>query len=225
MAGRKKEHVVDVFLTAPWWISLVFAVALYLALSFVLPPLGAGTPLLRGLAGSAKMLAPYLALTFAVLAPVAYWRQSHQRGSSDGDTGLDSVRALSWKEFEALAGESFRRLGYEVQEMGSTAPGCGIDLLLRRDRGKTIVQCKQWRSRRVGVKPLRDVYDAMLAVKADGALFETSGDYTSEARAFAEDKPIGLINGPALLELVERVRKIDPPQHAATPRREPTLRS
>ena len=223
MARRKKDNVVDVLLAAPWWTSLAVAAAVYLALRFVLPPLGAGNPMLRGLAAGGALIAPYLALSFAVLAPLAYLNRLYRRWLLDRQTSLESIRSLPWREFELLVGEGFRRLGYVVQEAGGAAPDGGIDLVLRKDGRTTIVQCKHWQTRHVGVKPMRELYGVMTAESADGAVFVTSGDYTPEARAFAEDKPIGLVNGPALVELIDRVRQRTPPR-TMTQRREPTLR-
>jgi restriction system protein len=68
------------------------------------------------------------------------------------------------------------------------------------------VQCKHWRERRVGVKPIRELYGMMIGEQATGALFITSGGFTAEATSFAQNKPIGLIDGPALLELVQAVQ-------------------
>ena len=55
------------------------------------------------------------------------------------------------------------------------------------------------------------------------AIIAPADDYTREAKAFAEAKPIGLIDGKGLLELVERVRTRPPQQTESKPeRREPT---
>jgi len=173
----------------------------------------------------AKAMAPIIAVALAVAAPIAYFRQRQRRRLLDAQTGLESIRALSWQDVERLVGEGFRRLGYAVEEQGGATPDAGIDLVLRKDGAKTIVQCKHWRSKQVGVKPIRELYGVMVAEKADGASFVASGDYTREAKAFTEGKPIGLIDGKVLLELVERVRAPAPSAPgAASQRRDPTLR-
>ena len=50
----------------------------------------------------------------------------------------------------------------------------------------------------------------MTAENASDCIVVSSGTYTSEARLFAENKPIWLIDGPELLKLVAEVqRKVD----------------
>jgi restriction system protein len=115
---------------------------------------------------------------------------------------LDSIRALPWPAFARLIGEAFRQKGFSVEERGSADADGTIDLVLRRGGAVTIVQCNRWQEQRVGVEPIRELYGAMTGENASGALFITSGRFTAEATAFAQTKPIGLIDGPALLELV-----------------------
>src|SRR5690606_18789440 len=43
-------------------------------------------------------------------------------------TGLESIAALSWLEFELLVGEAFRARGYRVEETGLGGADGGIDL-------------------------------------------------------------------------------------------------
>ena len=65
----------------------------------------------------------------------------------------------------------------------------------------------------------------MVAEKADGALFVASGDYTLEARVLADGKPVGLIDGKGLPELVERFRTPGSQATGVIPeRREPAVR-
>lgn len=46
----------------------------------------------------------------------------------------------------------------------------------------------------------------MTAERANDCIFVSSGNYTAEARLFAEDKPIWLIDGSELLDLVSSVQ-------------------
>ncbi|MFP3449609.1 restriction endonuclease, partial [Pseudomonas sp. SIMBA_067] len=53
---------------------------------------------------------------------------------------------MSWREFERLVGEAYRRLGYVVNVVGQGGADGGVDLVLIRPREKILVQCKQWRA-------------------------------------------------------------------------------
>jgi len=56
-------------------------------------------------------------------------------------------------------------------------PDEGIDLVLKKNGNTVFVQCKQWRSTKVGVNIVREVYGVMTAKKADSAIVKAgSGD-------------------------------------------------
>ena len=121
-------------------------------------------------------------------------------------TGLDSLRAMRWREFEMLVGEAFRRQGYAIEETGLGGADGGIDLILRKDGKTTLVQCKQWRTQRVDVKVVREMFGLLTHHGAAAVKIVAVGDYTADAQRFAEGKPIELIHGEALLKTVREVQ-------------------
>lgn len=151
-----------------------------------------------------------IALLFAglilVAGGVASLKKAHRRRLYESQTGIASIRKLTWREFERLIGEVFRRRDYEVTETGGGGADGGIDLVLRRGNEKAVVQCKQWRTYKVAVQPIRELYGVMVAERAQRAIFVTSGIYTREARSFAEGKPIELVDGEQLVELMQLVK-------------------
>jgi restriction system protein len=106
-----------------------------------------------------------------------------------------------------LIGEAYRRQGYEVIENGGGGADGGIDLVLHGRGGKTLVQCKQWKVFKVGVGPVRELFGVLMSEKADRAIFVTSGVYTQEAKNFANGKPLELIDGARLSQLIEPARR------------------
>jgi HJR/Mrr/RecB family endonuclease len=50
------------------------------------------------------------------------------------EAGLDSLGRMTWREFEMLVGEDFRRSGYSVKETGLGGADGGIDLTLQKLR-------------------------------------------------------------------------------------------
>lgn len=44
---------------------------------------------------------------------------------------IEEVRQLSWRQFESIIGEAFRRRGYTVMENAVDGPDGGVDLVLR----------------------------------------------------------------------------------------------
>jgi len=129
-------------------------------------------------------------------------------------TGLDSLRAMSWREFEMLVGEAFRRQGYAIQETGLGGADGGIDLVLRKDGKTTLVQCKQWKTQRVDVKVVREMFGLLAHHAAAAVKIVAVGDYTADALRFAQGKPIELIHGEALVAMVREVQTLTPAKAA-----------
>jgi restriction system protein len=80
----------------------------------------------------------------------------------DAQTGIDSIRATSWSDFELMVGEAFRRAGYAVEERGGRSPDGGVDLVLRGDGERVVVQCKHWKDRLVGVSVVRELLGTVM---------------------------------------------------------------
>jgi len=210
MGTRKRENIFDVLLTLPWWASLVAAVVVFILFKYLVPAMVLGDRFLGMLAGGLKRAAPYIAILLLAIAPVAYLRRLLRRRFLGGQADLDSLCAMSWQQFERLVGEGFRRLGYSVEDKSGAAQEGGIDLVLRKNGATTLVQCKQWRAKQVDISAVRELYDVMVAEKTNDALLITTGRFTLDTVAFATGKPIGLIDGNALLELVQSVQKGGP---------------
>jgi restriction system protein len=60
--------------------------------------------------------------------------------------------------------------------------------------------------RTIGVELVRQLYGAMVGEEAHAAIFVTSGSYTPDAIAFASNKPIKLVDGHDLDEMLRGVQ-------------------
>jgi restriction system protein len=89
---------------------------------------------------------------------------------------------------------------------GGGADG-GIDLVLIKVGNRTLVQCKNWMSNKVGVTTVRELFGVMTAKAAAGGIVVCSGQYANEAIEFAKGKPISLIDGAALSRLIGDVQE------------------
>ena len=119
----------------------------------------------------------------------------------------DDPTRLTWSEFERLIAEFYRRQGATVSTRGGPTSDGGVDLTITDRTGhRLIVQCKHWKSRRVGVKPLRELWGVMSDEKADGAIFVTSGSFSPDAADFARGKRLELIDGPKLRTMIAEVK-------------------
>lgn len=113
---------------------------------------------------------------------------------------------MSWRDFERLVGEAFRRRGYTVEETGLGGADGGIDLILRRNGQRTLVQCKQWRRQKVPVNVVREMFGLLAHHNAHAVQIAASGGFTPDAARFAQGKPIELIDGAALLGMIREVQ-------------------
>lgn len=216
MRRRNRPHLLRELATLPWWISLVLAVIVYTALKWVFPAFAGRNVLFKGIAEALGNNAAFFSAPFLVVTLIAAFNAFRRRKLLDDQTGLDSLKTVSWQDFELLVGEAFRRQGFVVEESGGSAPDGGVDLVLLRSGKKTVVQCKRWKNAQVGVTLIRELYGVMVAERADRCVFVSSGTFTAEAIAFAEGKPIDLINGRGFAELVKVLQpagKATAPQH------------
>ena len=146
-------------------------------------------------------------LLFGAVGAVSRWidRRS-DRTRLDSQTGIDSIRRLSWQEFERLLGEAFRRQGFQVIRRGGAGPDGGVDLELRSDDEKLLVQAKHWRSRVVRLPQVRELWGAVADEHAHGAIFVTSGSFTDDAQRWTATKNLTLIDGAQLVGLIASVQ-------------------
>jgi len=201
-----KQSVADLLMKAPWWVSALLAVLAYVGLRWALPVMVGEDKVLQAFASGAVKLAPVAALAFGIIAVASALFGIKCRKLVDNQQSLETLRATSWKDFEFLVAEAYRRQGFAVEySLGKGADG-GVDLVLRKDGATFLVQCKRWKVLSVGAPVIREMCGIMTSANADQAIIVTSGRFTNEARAFASNKPIQLVDGPQLLALVKSVQ-------------------
>jgi restriction system protein len=213
MGRRRNESLMDTLVGLPWWVGVGVGLVGFAAIRWVF---GAFLSAFGGPFGSAigsqlsgGMLTPlaWLFLLMCCIAALFSWIRSRQRSRLlDGQRSIDSIRGMSWRAFEQLVGEAYRRQGYQVTETGHGGADGGVDLHLRRDGRTTLVQCKHWRSQRVGVSVVREMYGLLAHHGADTVKIVCTGVFSADCEAFARGKPIELVDGPAVLALVRSVQ-------------------
>lgn len=220
--GRGRRGFFDDLSQLPWPVALVVGLVGYAGIRYGVPAVFARQdgPFAQGLATASAGLAPvaWLFLTACALcALVAFVNARKRRRLLDSRTGFESLAAISWRDFERLVGEAYRRQGYHVAETGLGGPDGGVDLILRKDGRRTLVQCKQWRRRQVPVNVVREMYGLLAHYNADEVRIATVGGFTRDAARFAAGKPITLIDGATLLALVHSVQAGTRPAVPAQP--------
>lgn len=191
--GRARLGLLDDLAVLPWPVGLVVGVLGFLAIRYGIPAYFSGQagPFAQAFAQSN----PFAVLAWVVLAAcalaslVSFLDARLKRRLLDTRTGLDSIAALGWRDFKRLVGEAFRRQGHTVEETGLGGADGGIDLILRCNGKRTLVQCKQWRRDKVPVNVVREMYGLLAHHRADEVRIATLGGFTRDAARFAEGKP------------------------------------
>lgn len=230
MPRKRKSFFVDL-IGAPWWLSLVLAAGAWLVGELVgaygeslagLPAHQVHVQILTQLVPAATLFLRFLALVFCFTAVVSFFRRRRRAKLLKTHTDLQSIRDLSWQDFERYVGEVYRRLGYTVEETGPGADG-GVDLIARKNGEKVLVQCKRWRTDKVGVEKARELFGVVKAEGATKGVLVTSGAFTPAAVEFAQSKADGqldLVDGEGLVRLIggaaDTPRSLDPPGERAS---------
>ncbi|WDS35277.1 restriction endonuclease [Pseudoxanthomonas sp.] len=213
MGRRRREGGIGVLAAMPWPVGLIAGIMGYIAVrhGVVWWMTHHGGLLASGFKQhDGSTLAPLAWLVLAVCwlgALMSFFRSRQRRKLLDTRTDLESLSQGGWRQFELLVGEAFRRQGYAVEETGLGGADGGIDLILRKDGRRTLVQCKQWKRQQVGVSVVREMAGLLAHHQAHAVKIVCIGSYTKDAERFAQGKPIELMGGEQLLEMIRAVQR------------------
>lgn len=211
------EDLMSIAARMSWQAGVTAAVLSWAALHFAavhFTPSGAATTVgqlgpyaARSLLGTLATLLQYvIPVCFLMGALASRLTQSQARGLFRQARlgGPETVRSMTWREFEQLIGQVLRGRGYHVSR-SEPGPDGGVDLVATKGSERVLVQCKHWRTQRVGVKVVRELHGVVAAQGASGGYVVTSGVFSQEAWAFAQSCNIELVDGEKLGSLIREV--------------------
>ncbi|MGQ0510456.1 MAG: restriction endonuclease [Betaproteobacteria bacterium] len=173
-----------VLLRSPWWVSLLLTLAIFAGLRLVIP----------------WYYAAFGSLPIFIIGLVAAWRQLRAPSVERIAESMDRLRAMNWDAFSVLIEEGFRREGYVVARSGDAQ----ADFELTRAGGLTLVAARRWKAARTGVEPLRELKSAGEKRDAAECLYVMAGGLSEQARSFAAQNRIRLIEGAELAQLARK---------------------
>ena len=171
---------------APWWLSVLIAAALFMAVRQFMPDYAAVAA----------------TLPFLGIAGYAGWRQSRALSPEHAGEALAALRAMSWQEFAAIMETAFRGDGYEVVVLSRGA----ADFELRKGGRFALASCKRWKVAQTGIEPLRELVAAKEAAGAQECIYVAAGELSQNARQFAAQKDIRLLCDADLAQMLARTR-------------------
>ena len=186
----------------PWWVSVIAAIVVYGLLHEALPRVEFETPVFHGFARVGSTLAAPFACLLLLVAVVSVTKSWKRKQLFHEQEDINDIRKLSWQQFEQYIGEFYRSQGYQVEETGLGGADGGIDLVAKRGSETLLIQCKHWRSNKVGVPVVRELLGVVTAEKAAGGVLVATGRFTRDAHEFSQGQNIQLIDGKTLTKMI-----------------------
>ncbi|MEY4429558.1 MAG: hypothetical protein RLZZ182_2247 [Pseudomonadota bacterium] len=112
---------------------------------------------------------------------------------------------IEWRRFEAVVERLFQQAGFESKSQSHGADeGVDVWLYSRNQPGEpvSLVQCKHWQGKRVGVDKIRELRGVMAARNVKRGQFATTSTFTPDAITFARENGVNLLDVDGLLGLI-----------------------
>ena len=186
MALIAKRSLFAILSRSPWWLSVLIAAAVFMAVRQFMPDYAA-------LAST---------LPFLGIAGYAGWRQTRVLSPERVGEALAAIRAMSWQEFAAKMEAAFRGDGYAVAVLTRGA----ADFELRKSGRVALACCKRWKVAQTGIEPLRELWLATESAGAQECIYVAAGDLSQNARQFAAQKQIRLLCDTELAQFLARAK-------------------
>ncbi len=178
-----ENSLLAMLLRWPWWVAALVAAAA-IALIQIFVPIG------FAIAASAP---------FIVVAVYRAWKQLSAPSEAQVAKKLDKLREMPLDEFEGALRVAYSQEGWTVTRVS----GGQADLELDRHGRKILVACRRWKAGRTGIEPLRELDAVRKSRDAQGGIYVAAGEITEQARTFAKEKNIEILEGAALVEKLE----------------------
>ena len=204
----RQSSILEDTANLPWQVGVVFAVLCYPVAVFF-AKLFSSSQVLAGAGVAFLTIWPVFSGLFLLAALVSFLRGRKRQKMLQQNQSLEKIRGLSWRQFEQYVGEHFKDQGYFVVETPE-GPDGGVDLVLRKDGEKTYVQCKHWKSSKVGVEKVRALLGSMTSGGAHNGIFVITGYYTQAAKQFGNQHGIQMIDGTILEKMVDPKTAAEP---------------
>lgn len=186
-----EKSLFAMLLRSPWWVSFLVVGLIVLAAGALLPK---EYFVVGALAG----------FPIFVVGCIAAWKQLRAPNPARVAEMLDAVATMPWRTFADTLAAAWTREGYAVERL----PGNGAaDLSLAQGGGTTLVCARRWKAATHGVEPLRELHTAMQAWESQGGVYvATHGQLSDNARIFARDHGIVVLQGDAVAVLLLKQR-------------------
>ncbi len=179
-----------ILLRSSWWIGFAISAGFVVIAKAFLP----ADYFVFGALGSAP---------FFVIGCITAWRQLRAPSAARVAAALSAIREMPWSTFSGVMEDAFRRDGHTV----ARHTGPAADFKLTKNGRVTLVNCKRWKAVRTGIEPLRELIKARDACGAHDCIYVALGEITDNARKFAADSGVQILQGAELAGSMPRVNR------------------
>lgn len=175
-----ENSIFAILLRQSWWVSALAALATFgVVQNFI-----------------AWGYALFATTPFTVITLIVAWRQIRTPSAARVAKALEKTRSMSWEDFAQALERGFRAEGYTVQRVDGA-----VDFELEKLGYVTLVCARRWKAARTGVEPLRELVAAGEKRGARECRYVVAGGLTEQARAYAKQKGVKLLEGAELVRL------------------------
>jgi restriction system protein len=182
-----RNSLFAILLRSPWWISIGIAAGIVLLARASLREHYAVYGALAG--------APFL-----VVGLIAAWKRFRAPSPKQVAATMQAIRSMSWPDFSSTIENAFCRNGYLVAKLD----GPGADFAISKQGSMMLVSCKRWKASNNGIDAFHGLHNVMQARGAREAIYLAAGEISDNARRFAAEKKIRVVQGAELAQLVRR---------------------
>lgn len=184
-----KNSLFAVLLRSPWWVSVGVAAGIALVSKAALPE--------RFVVYGVISAWPFLGIGM-----IAAWKQFRAPSAARVAETLEKISMMSWRDFSGVVEDAFRHDGYSVARLG----GPEADFAISKAGKTALISCKRWKAASSGIEPLRDLQAEIEKQGAHEGIYLTTGTVSDNARQFAADKKVQLVQGAALARMLLAMR-------------------
>lgn len=179
-----------VLLRSPWWYSVLIAVML-ISISLLLV---GSRFVIFGIA---------LGIPFLIIAALSAYQQLQRPGTKRILEVVESARKMSSKQIAAKIADHYEQQNFDITPFKGNA----ADLEIERGRHKFLLCSKRFKAANTGIEPLKQLVASGEKIEATRYLYVALGTVTDNARTYARENDIELVQAEALTEFFDGKRK------------------
>lgn len=208
--GRGRRGFIDNLAALPWPVGLCAGGVGHLAIAHGMPLLFAHN---SAVGGAFRDFNPFLPLAWVFLglcvmaAGMSFFRARDTRRLLDTRTGLDSVAALGWRDFERWWARRSAAAATPWKKRAWVAPMAASIWCCATAAGAFWCSASSGGASACRSTWVREMYGLLAHHDADEVRIAALGGFTQDAAQFAAGKPIALIDGDALLAMIRQEQR------------------